>query len=222
LQWALFVALYIGLAAGVVVVWIVFPSGFLIGFLVLSLIHFSGDPDNGVSGLFRAVYAGGALVFPAYAHEAQVSELFAFLSNPATANQIASFLHGLSYPWIFLAVVATLLNFKKNGQAALELLCVCLLALLTPPLVSFTVFFCFMHGLRHFLRTRDYVVPASFKHLFRLGCAPIVATAVLMAFAWYGLKAVTIEAHLIQWLFISLAALTVPHMLLVDRLKFLP
>jgi hypothetical protein len=50
--------------------------------------------------------------------------------------------------------------------------------------------------------------------------APTVVTVLIAAFCWDYLPAVTFNAKLIQIIFVSLAALTVPHMIILSVTGF--
>jgi type IV secretion system protein VirD4 len=66
--WADFGVGYAALAAAVVGVWVAAPSLFLAGFLLISALHFSGDPDPRTGGFSRLIYGGAIIVVPALLH----------------------------------------------------------------------------------------------------------------------------------------------------------
>jgi Brp/Blh family beta-carotene 15,15'-monooxygenase len=105
-------------------------------------------------------------------------------------------------------------------MTGLEIAAVAILATFAPPLVAFAVFFCGMHSARHILRTRDYSGPASPKMMLAACLGPMAGVALLAAAAVLWLRNVPMEARLIQLIIVGLAALTVPHMALVERVRF--
>lgn len=218
--WAAFGFTYVGLAALVVALWLISPLVFLIGFLLISAVHFSGDPIDGTPVLFRALYGGAIIVLPALLHVQQVTELFSFLSGTEAGERIADALHWMAFPWLFSVLLAAAYHAKKSSLSSLELLSVSALALLTSPLVAFSMFFCAMHSARHILRTQKYSEKRSFMHLFKVALPPFILTLAGAVAGWYFLRDESVEARVIQLLFVLLAALTVPHMMLVDRLRF--
>jgi Brp/Blh family beta-carotene 15,15'-monooxygenase len=88
LGWAGFVALYLLLAAGVVALWVMAPAGFLLGFLVISAAHFSGDPAEGTPLPVRILQGGCVLILPALLHEGEMGRLFALLAGQNAADTI--------------------------------------------------------------------------------------------------------------------------------------
>lgn len=218
--WAAFGFTYAGMAALVVALWLVTPFVFLIGFLLVSALHFSGDPVEETPVLFRALYGGAIVVLPALFHLQQVTELFSFLSGSEAADHIAGLLHWVALPWLLGALLVAAHHAKKNSLSSLELVSVSALAVLAPPLLAFAMFFCAMHSVRHILRTRQYSEKKSFAHLFQVALPPFLLTLAGAATGWYFLQHESFDTRVVQLLFVLLAALTVPHMMLVDRLRF--
>lgn len=219
--WAAFGFTYVALAAVVVALWLIAPFVFLVGFLLLSALHFSGDPVEEAPMLFRALYGGAIIVLPALLHVQQVTELFSFLSGTEAADRLAGALHWMAAPWLFVALLAAAHHAKKNSLSSLEMVSVLALAVLAPPLIAFTMFFCAMHSVRHILRTRQYSEKGSFRHLFLVALPPFLLALTATASGGYFLQSESFDARVVQLLFVSLAALTVPHMMLVDRMRFL-
>jgi hypothetical protein len=116
-------------------------------------------------------------------------------------------------------IFAVALRAKDQLLGALEIGCVVILSVTATPLVSFTLFFCGMHSARHILRTIDYSGRASKRVLLMAGLLPMIGVLIVSAAAWYFLKGVPLEARIIEIVFVGLAALTVPHMILVERVR---
>ena len=218
--WIVFGAAYAGLAALVVALWALMPFVFLLGFLLVSAFHFSGDPVEGTPVVFRALYGGAIIVFPALIHAVQVTELFSLLAGVETATLLVDALHLLAFPWLFATLWVAGRHAKLNPVSSLELVSVSVLAIFSSPLIAFCLFFCGMHSIRHILRTREFSEKKSYLHLLQLALLPFLLTLAGASAGWYFLSDASLDGRLVQLLFVSLAALTVPHMLLVDRLRF--
>lgn len=76
-----------------------------------------------------------------------------------------------------------------------------------------------MHSARHILRTIDYSGRASLRILLAAALLPMLGVIAVSAAAWYFLRATSLDARLVQLVFVGLAALTVPHMALVERVR---
>ena len=217
-RWAGFWLGYLALAAGVVLLWRLAPAVFLLGFLAISAGHFSGDPAAGAPPLARMLHGGAPIVLPTLLHAGEVGRLFTLLAGADAAALVLPALHALAWPWLLGLALTAAWRARTDGLAGLELASVGMLASVAPPLPAFTVFFCGMHSPRHILRTAVYA--GSPLRAVLLGCAgPMLLTALGAMAAWWWLDGVAVEARVIQLVLVGLAALTVPHMALVERVR---
>jgi len=218
-QWVVFCLAYVALGAVVVVFWWMVPSAFLTAFLLVSAFHFSGDLDDGTSVLLRFWYAGSMLIFPAWFHQTDVARLFGYLVAGDFAGQMAAILQGMALPWCVGLVVTLIVQWRTNWLTRLEVVSVSLLAIAAPPLLGFTVFFCVMHSARHAIRTRAYASDILWVDLLKKAIAPMVVCALAGVVLWQTLDGLTFDAAAVRILFVALAALTVPHMVLIERVR---
>jgi Brp/Blh family beta-carotene 15,15'-monooxygenase len=214
----MFAALYLGLAAGVVGVWLLLPAVALMAFLAYAMLHFSDDwaeehPTLRWSGGLATVGA------PALLHHGEVTAIFGALAPGGAAMAAdAAALAGLAA----LAMLAACLvvSPRARGAAALELAVLWVAAAALPPLMYFAVYFCGLHSVRHFTATMR-AVPHGRR---ALGVAVVLSGVVTLAGVLAmrdgltGPLAATTDQG-IRVIFIGLAALTVPHMILVDRFR---
>lgn len=217
--WLRFALLYVLLGASVVGFFMLAPSGFLIGFLLISMLHFSGDPAADTPWFARALYGGATIVLPTLLHAEEIARLFALLVGIDAANLVTPFLRLLAWPWLIGLALAAIQRLPKDWLTALEMGAVALLVVLAPPLISFTVFFCAMHSSRHILRTIDYAGRTSPGLIVGATLLPMLGVLVASAAAWQFLGGTPINGAIIQLVFVGLAALTVPHMALVERVR---
>ena len=217
--WVIFSFGYVLLAACVVGLWWLFPAVFLTGFLLVSAFHFSGDLEKGTAGLLRLLYGGSVLVLPALLHEREVALLFGYLVAGDFAAQSASALHWLAGPWLLGLGVSFFWPVRAQRSTSVEVMSAALLATVAPPLLSFTVFFCAMHSARHALRTRNYAGGMSFVGLVKKSIPPMAACVAVGAGIWFGFDSMAFEVEIIRILFVALAALTLPHMVLIESVR---
>ncbi len=220
-----FLVLYIAAAALVVGAWMVAPVICLLAFLVISMLHFGmGDvrAGNGWQGMLEALAHGGLVVTGiSHMHREEVDVIFGYLVD---GNTLVVW-QGLEIIAIFVAVallfcmVQGFINRRWRGGLA-ELVILGAIFAFTPPLVGFAIYFCLVHTPRH---VRAILASVSSGVSRRLILSQVVLFSVAswvaggLAF-WLLLGAETAEAALIRVVFIGLAALTVPHMILVDGL----
>ena len=220
LGWVYFSCLYLLLAALVVLLWRAAPLLFLAGFLFISLVHFSGDPKAGTPWPVRLLYGGSPLILPTLLNANETTQIFSFLIEPSSAQALVSVLTKISLPWLILSLGAAAYQLRTHAITALEIAAVGMLAVVATPLVSFTVYFCSMHSPRHLLRTLGHARMYSTKRLLAIAIGPLLGVVVLLLGSSALLEQTAPDAKLIQIIFIGLAALTVPHMVLVEQVRF--
>ncbi len=218
--WVAFAFAYFIPVLLVVGLWQLAPMWFLIGFLLISTAHFSGDPESGTPITGRIVYGGAIIVLPALLHASEVERLFSFLVGSAAAAQIVPWLHLLARSWLIGLAAAAIWSLRTNWLTGLEMTAVAILSVFAAPLLAFTVFFCGMHSARHILRTFRYSDQENRWSVIAAMLAPLFGVLIISAAAFSWLRNTPIETRFIQILFVGLAALTVPHMALVERVRF--
>ncbi len=217
--WGFLAVAYVSAAAAVVGVWWVAPGFFLAAFLLLSVFHFSGDPDGQTPALFRLLYGGAVILCPLALHAQEVSRIFASVAGIPAAQAIVAALQWAAWPWVFAIGLATIAGAMRAPVRCVELVSVAALLTFVPPMIGFTLFFCGMHSARHLLRTRDYCHAGTMQHLVRIATVPMLVTVSGVGIAWWLSDGKPLDVRLAQLLFVGLAALTVPHMLVVERVR---
>ena len=219
-QFVLNLLSYLAISGLVVWLWVAAPLIFLMGFLIASGFHFSGDPERGASPFTRVATGVGVVALPALFHSAELQHLYSLLTNRGAAETVVE----TSYPvaigvGLVGAGAMTLEIMRKHFTIAGELAAVLLLATMAPPLLAFTIYFCLMHSARHILRTAE-IVPIS-RRAFVIECVlPMVAVLLVGGAAWRMQAVLPVDAKAIQILFVILAALTAPHMIIVEPIRF--
>ena len=217
--WSLFTLAYVAVAASIVLLWWLAPGIFLVLFLLVSVFHFSGDPEGRTPVLLRTLYGGAVVFCPLALHAAEVTQLFAFLAGWPAAQTIVMVLRSAAWPWTAAIFLAAVVGARRAPVRSIEVLSLAALLAFTPPLIGFTLFFCVMHSARHVLRTRDYSTAGTFGALLRVARWPMLATLAGAAIAVGGYSGRPLDLQLVQVLFVGLAALTVPHMIVVERVR---
>jgi beta-carotene 15,15'-dioxygenase len=164
-------------------------------------------------------------VLPNFWHAEEVLRLFQFLvhreADVAGLLQLSAALRWVAMPWCVALIACALFEARTSMQVAFELLVVAAIALIAPPLIAFTVFFCVMHGARHLLRTLDGVDRDALKPLITAAAGAMLAVFVAATALFFAQPETSMDVRIVQIVFVGLAALTVPHMALVERVRFL-
>ncbi len=222
-QMVLFLLAYLVLAGLVILFWLGLPELALTLFLALSMLHFGladSRPARPLPDWLQAFCHGGlvSLLIP-LAHREETDQLFVQLAAgpvPALWQLIEG--GGLVWAIILAALVILSLFQPRLRQMVLEIALLGGLLWLLPPLAGFAFYFCGIHSARHFRRIWQSLSSQHGSRQLLLGAALLTLAswaAAALFFYWLSARQDLSTAGL-QAVFILLAALTVPHMLLID------
>jgi beta-carotene 15,15'-dioxygenase len=222
-----FLAVYSGLALLVIAVWLLFPVMSLALFLAISVWHFGDDSRKDLHPVARISTGLIILGAPAAFHATAVSDAYGILSGDGIAAIVSA--QGALFWLGCVALPLTLvLTPARNPLAAratpgrinhlIEMILLVALAAFLSPLLYFAVYFCGVHSPRHLGRVIRLFPERGGSRLWgtitALTLFPVLAGAA--AWGWLTTAGQQPDAAGLQVLFIGLAALTLPHMLLVD------
>ena len=214
---ALFVATYLGVAGAVIAIWLLAPGAALAMFLGYSALHFSEDWAQAWPPLR---WSGGAATIgaPALLHHGEVEAIFAVLAPQIVAAVVADAAALVGVLALSGVVLSCLLSQQARGWAALEQVILWITAAALPPLMYFAVYFCALHSVRHFTATMRVIADGRRAMAVAVTLSAMV-TLIALFVLLYGSVAQVVDLtdQIIRIVFIGLAALTVPHMILVDR-----
>ena len=216
----LFNLAYLTIAAGVVLLWLWAPIMSLSIFLAISAWHFSGDWEDTLSRPWRLCAGLLLLLMPIGFHTEAVAMLFSYLSGES-GIQLA---RTLSLPaWFLTGAMVILIGltlWQRHWFVALELSLLLALAYMTPPLIYFALYFCLLHSPRHLFGLFQKASYRERPRLIRMIFVYTTATLFLAGLLWWFWSTQPQETLIVRLVFIGLAALTVPHMLLIAAEHF--
>ena len=217
--WIKFSVIYLMMAALVVGLWYLAPLLFLIGFIGISVAHFSGDPDGETGWFIRLIYGGAIIFIPVLKHPQEIADVFSLLVGTSSSQALMPWMSGLALPWLLALAGVVLYLVSKKSPLSYELLSLGLIAYFVSPLISFTIFFCGMHSARHIIRTAAFAKYSQPVLLLGAMLLPMIGVMVMSVASWFLLKNQTLDGRVVQIVFVGLAALTVPHMALVEQVR---
>jgi Brp/Blh family beta-carotene 15,15'-monooxygenase len=221
------------------IVWIVSPiTGFII-FLATSIYHFGQGDLAYITATQKRFTEKEILLFvtrgvmllamPILIHSDITAPIIESATSGAISSQNSIFEHGQ-----YIAILAFLLHIAlfivfippwRNAIYRRELYLIILLGVLffvAHPLVSFAVYFGVWHGLNHFFELRDFLQDSEteikFANLYRQTVPFTILSFSGLAVLWLIHGAIGLQNQMISLLFILISVLTLPHMLLIDRM----
>ena len=220
---------YIFFAILIIFIWALFPSVALTSFLIIAAYHFGKEdcwevPVN--KSIFNPIkfFLRGSLIIlaPLWLH---FDETILIFNTLGIKNQeFYNFLNfiNLNEFFLFLVVLSIFSNILINrnpkhlARFSIEIFCILGLYNIFNPLVAFTIYFCFLHSLRHSVSlTQKFDI--EINEFIKKATPLTILTAIFFFIGIYiltGFQKVDIDSSIINVIFIGLASLTFPHILL--------
>ena len=230
----IFYITYILISSVVVVTWILLPSITLIVFLIIASYHFGKEDThfliNNRSYFTQLLYFFKGLLIilaPLTFHFQETIAIFklllidneVFYSTLDFIEKNNIIQKGIVFSFLS-SVILLLKNFeKKKFLIFFDYFSILTLNLYLTPLIAFTIYFCFLHSIRHSISLAIELDPDSVVKGFRLfvkKALPLtILTAVFSFIALYLLSySNNLDGAILKIIFIGLASLTFPHILL--------
>jgi Brp/Blh family beta-carotene 15,15'-monooxygenase len=221
--WPRFLAGYLGVMVAYGLVWWMLPWLGLILFLGLTVWHFGqGDTAHLSSRTPRLVAVTRSLAVLGVLFGVNLDEALAIVS-PVLMVAVPAWL-GLAAAVGGLALhVATVL--RTTDAPFKELFDVAWLAVLfiqVPLLTGFTAYFVLWHSAGHLRELQSFLELPSLWDVIKKGIPmTVVALAGIVVF-WFWIGSSLLPSHWILYGFVAISLLTLPHMILVDRMLTYP
>ena len=212
---------YIILALVVVLLWYLLPAITLIVFLFVASFHFGKEDNvfgfnNKIKFLNFFLFLKGSLVVsaPMYFNFDETAEIFQILD----AN-ISDINNQMLLIMIVLSLLSNFFISKNILFSFLDSLSIILLNYSFDPLTAFTVYFCFLHSIRHAFSLINEINKNNFNkgltNFIKLALPLTLITGVFFTFSVYFLNHFyLLNSAILKVIFIGLASLTFPHILL--------
>ena len=219
---------YIFLSILVILFWFLFPSLLLSAFLLVASYHFGKEDSDFIHKyknykieILYFLKGSSIITAPLLFRKEETIEIFDFLNF-----EISNFFFIENYIlilFLLISFVATfLLSSKKNYELKLlllmDFLSVLILNYFLNPILAFTIYFCFLHSIRHSLSIIFQLNRNFGKGLraFVIKAIPLsLATAAIYLFSLLFLNNYyELDDAIYKVIFIGLASLTFPHILL--------
>ena len=231
---SIFYLLYILTSITIIILWIIAPMFSLLIFLFIASYHF-GKEDTQFLIIKKSFFTQllyfikGTLIIlaPMYFHFDETVSIFKLLLvDNESFYKFLNFIetNRILYFGIVLATLSNIFLFTKNFEFKkftifLDYFSILIINYIFSPLIAFTLYFCFLHSIRHsislMLELNETDLNIGFK-LFLKKALPL--TFLTAAFCLVGLyflnNAYSFNSSIIKIIFIGLASLTFPHILL--------
>ena len=233
-NFSIFYFAYILIALIVIFLWILIPYVSLIIFLMVASYHFGKEDtqfliiENSYYNQFLFFLKGSLIVFaPMYFHFDETISIFRLLliENESfykfldliESNRVLLYC-------VILSTLANILLFTKNFELKkftifLDYFSILIINYYFSPLVAFTIYFCFLHSIRHSISLMSELdennLGNGFKIFIKKALPLTFITAIFCVIGLYLLNnTYNFDSSILKIIFIGLASLTFPHILL--------
>lgn len=216
---------YVAMAGAVGVLWLIAPMAAVISFLLLAVVHFSEDwrtrkasdvfLPSGPQDFLSFAIPVCMITLAALSNKAALATIFSELTAISNIQPFIDGLHLLAPVALLVSLVKIFADWREDarGQAVAGFLTI--MAMLTlPPVIGFAVYFCFYHSPMHFAESADQMQRDGARSWWAMVVLVSAGGMLLAALFYFILPRGTGNALAISSVFITLSALTVPHMLM--------
>ena len=233
-NFSIFYFAYILIALIVIFLWILIPYVSLIIFLMVASYHFGKEDtqfliiQNSYYNQFLFFLKGSLIVFaPMYFHFDETISIFRLLliENETFYNFLGLMESNRVLLYcVILSTLANILLFTKNFELKkftifLDYFSILIINYYFSPLVAFTIYFCFLHSIRHSISLMSELdennLGNGFKIFIKKALPLTFITAIFCVIGLYLLNnTYNFDSSILKIIFIGLASLTFPHILL--------
>ena len=227
----IFFVIYILISFSVILLWSIYSSLTLLFFLLVASYHFGREDTSflhkGNSMLDQLLYLvkGSLIVFsPLFFHFEETLKIFEILFLSKNILIFIAEEHWIINVCLSLNILGYFYFAFKNSFEDFEIIFLDLLSILIlnyffTPLIAFTIYFCFLHSIRHIISIAYELNPSNFldgfKNFVKKALPLTIITAVLYLISIVFLSnSYVLNDAIIKVIFIGLASLTFPHILL--------
>ena len=223
---AVFYIAYIIVGLVTIIVWILFPKFLLFLFLTVAAFHFGKEDSDFISknkNLELIYFSKGSLVIvsPLLFHKNETLSIFKSLNFDISTNILIS--NEILYLFIFLSFISNIIlslnkSFDIKSLLLMDFLSILILNYFLNPVLAFTFYFCFLHSIRHsisLIKEINTNVKKGLPIFIRKALPLTIITIFGYIFAIYILNNYNeLNDSIYKVIFIGLASLTFPHILL--------
>ena len=228
---SIFFIIYILISILVIILWSLFSSFTLLLFLTVASYHFGREDTaflhnaNSYVDQFFYLIKGSLIIFaPLFFHIDETLKIFGNLFIDENILILLKDEHWMINICLFFGILSHFYFAYKNKFDDFEVLfldmfSILILNFIFAPLIAFTIYFCFLHSIRHIISI-SYELNSSnftdgFKIFLKKAWPLTIITALLYLLAIFFLSnTFSLNEVIIKVIFIGLASLTFPHILL--------
>ena len=218
---------YIFIGIAIILIWLLFPKILLLTFLIVAAFHFGKEDCEFIynkTKLNLIYFFKGSLVItaPLLFHKTETLEIFNFLNFEVSENILIS--NEILYLFLLISLFAHIIisinkHIDVKSLLLMDFISILLINYFLNPILAFAIYFCFLHSIRHSFKLSNELNKTSFikgfKEFFVKAFPLTILTAILFLISLFFLNNYLVfDSAISKVIFIGLASLTFPHILL--------
>ena len=222
----IFLILYLMIPLVFFFIWQIYPNYVFTVFLILSLMHFGISDKLKSKNLMVAneilLRSFIIISLPIVLHNEQTLEIFYFLNISEDygffLTEIFQYLVYTIIPLLILYTSNSLI--KKEYGHLIDIITLLFCFFYFEPLLSFLIYFCFLHSVRHLVNEKKLLKLTNKKLLLNTIPMTLIVSSLLVFFIFiYFYIPNSIKTLFVNNVIISLFCLTISHVLLINFIK---
>ena len=225
---SIFYAGYVLISLSIVLIWIIFPKSLLLIFIIVAAYHFGKEDTDFLEkekksyDLILYFFKGSAIIVaPLLFHK--IETILIFQSLNFNISSIIFINNIFLYILLFLSFISNIFFFLKRNIEIKSLLfmdffSILILNYFLNPILAFTIYFCFLHSIRHSLslmfKLNKNIKKGLFLFFKKALPLTIITASVSLLCLFFLNNYNELNESIYKVIFIGLASLTFPHILL--------
>ena len=219
---------YVLISLSVILIWIMFPNSLLFIFLIVAAYHFGKEDSDFLKKEIETYdyilyFLKGAAVITSPLLYHKIETILIFQSLNFDVSKIIYIENKFLYIFLLLSFFSNLFLISKKNMETKSLLLMDFFSILIlnyflNPIIAFTIYFCFLHSIRHSLSLMlklNKNIKKGFVAFVKKALPLTIITAFIYLFFLYVLNFnYHLNESIYKVIFIGLASLTFPHILL--------
>ena len=225
---SIFYIVYIFISLFIILIWFFFPKFLLVSFLIIASYHFGKedtdfivDKKNLKIDLLYFLKGSLIIVAPLIFHKNETIEIFNSLNF--NISEVIMVEDKFLYFFLIASLASSLYLVSKKkldlkSLLIMDYLSVLMLNYFLNPILAFTIYFCFLHSIRHSISLMlqlDNNIFRGFRSFIKKAIPLTLITAIMYLISLYYINHYyELDQAVYKVIFIGLASLTFPHILL--------
>ena len=219
---------YIIISLAIILFWFLFPKTLLLIFLIIASYHFGKEDVDFMFSKKKIhnellYFCKGLIVIaaPLLFHNNETTEIFQYLNFDISETILIN--NNFLYLLLTLSLIASFVlslnkNFEFKSLLIMDYISILIINFFLNPILAFTIYFCFLHSIRHSL-SLIFELNKNIKKGFVSFIKKAIPLTILTALAYlislfYLNNYYELDVAVYKVIFIGLASLTFPHILL--------